>query len=69
MGRLGINIQYEVQNKPKGIAEAFLIGKRFIGNNSVSLILGDNILYGDGLIQLRMMQKILNKKKSCYIWI
>lgn len=67
--RLGINIQYEVQNKPKGIAEAFLIGKKFIGNDSVSLILGDNILYGDGLIQLlNDAKKIVNKKKKAVIF-
>lgn len=43
---LGINLKYEVQKNPNGIAEAFLIGKEFIGNDSVTLILGDNIFYG-----------------------
>ena len=43
---LGINLKYEVQKNPNGIAEAFLIGKEFIGNDSVILILGDNIFYG-----------------------
>ena len=43
---LGINLEYEVQKNPNGIAEAFLIGKEFIGNDSVVLILGDNIFYG-----------------------
>ena len=43
---LGINIEYKIQKKPNGIAEAFLIGKEFIENDSVVLILGDNIFYG-----------------------
>lgn len=43
---LGINLKYEVQKNPNGIAEAFLIGKEFIENDSVTLILGDNIFYG-----------------------
>lgn len=45
----GINLQYEVQEKPKGIAEAFIIGEKFIGKDSVCLILGDNIFYGSEL--------------------
>jgi glucose-1-phosphate thymidylyltransferase len=43
---LGLKIEYEVQKAPNGIAESFLIGEKFIGNDSVSLILGDNIFYG-----------------------
>lgn len=46
---LGINLEYKIQEKPNGIAEAFLIGKEFIGNDSVTLILGDNIFYGENL--------------------
>lgn len=42
----GISIEYGVQNRPSGIAEAFIIGESFIGNSDVSLILGDNIFYG-----------------------
>jgi len=48
---IGMNFTYEIQNEPKGIAEAFLIGKEFIGNNNVSLILGDNLFYGSGYLQ------------------
>ena len=44
--KLGINLQYEVQKRPNGIAEAFIIGKEFIKDESVTLILGDNIFYG-----------------------
>ncbi len=44
--QLGLNISYEVQPSPDGLAQAFLIGKQFIGNNTVCLILGDNIFFG-----------------------
>ena len=47
--RFGIQIEYKVQEKASGIAEAFLIGESFIGDNSVCLVLGDNIFYGQGL--------------------
>lgn len=46
---LGCNFQYEVQEKPNGLAEAFIIGEKFIGKDKVALILGDNIFYGSGL--------------------
>lgn len=46
---LGLRLQYAVQKKPGGIAQAFLIGKKFIGKDSVALALGDNIFYGYGL--------------------
>ncbi len=46
---LGLRIEYRVQPSPRGIAEAFLIGERFIGQDAVALILGDNIFYGHGL--------------------
>ena len=44
---LGLNIQYAVQEKPKGLAEAFIIGEEFIGADNVTMILGDNIFYGN----------------------
>lgn len=48
----GINLQYAVQPQPDGLAQAFLIGEKFIGNNSSTLILGDNIFYGHGFSNL-----------------
>ena len=46
--QLGLKLEYKVQEHPNGLAEAFIIGEEFIGNDNVALILGDNIFYGSG---------------------
>lgn len=59
--QFGISLQYKIQPRPEGLAQAFIIGKEFIGNDPVAMILGDNIYYGSG------MRKILidaTKKKD-----
>ncbi|ORI09837.1 glucose-1-phosphate thymidylyltransferase [Campylobacter concisus] len=63
---LGLDIQYAIQNHPNGLAEAFIIGEKFIGNDDVCLVLGDNLIYGEGLIKLleNSKQKVENDKKG-----
>ncbi len=50
--KFGCRFEYEVQDAPNGLAEAFIIGEKFIGDDKVALILGDNIFYGSGLSKL-----------------
>lgn len=50
--RFGVSFSYAIQKKPEGLAQALTIGKSFIGNDSVCLVLGDNIFYGQGLTKL-----------------
>lgn len=45
--RIGVSFQYKVQDKPRGLADAFILGEEFIGNDSVCLVLGDNVFYGN----------------------
>jgi glucose-1-phosphate thymidylyltransferase len=57
---LGIEISYEIQESPRGLADAFIIGERFINNESSALILGDNLFYGQGLgVQLQEFNRII----------
>ena len=53
---LGCKFSYKIQKKPNGLAEAFILGQKFIGNSKVALILGDNIFYGKGLGNLLRQQ-------------
>ncbi|BAL62357.1 glucose-1-phosphate thymidylyltransferase RfbA [Melissococcus plutonius] len=63
---LGIHIEYAVQEHPDGLAQAFIIGEHFIGKDSVCLILGDNIYYGDGLS--KMLQRAAEKKTGATVF-
>ena len=60
-GQLGMNLSYEVQHVQRGIADAFIVGKNFIGNDNICLILGDNIYHGNSLVpQLKASAKLTN---------
>jgi len=63
---LGVNFSYKTQQKPEGLAQAFVIGKEFIDDQDVCLILGDNIFYGNGLTELLLDAKnnTINKKEA-----
>ena len=56
--QLGINISYKIQPSPDGLAQAFIIGEKFIGSDSVALILGDNLFFGHGF------SNMINRSKS-----
>lgn len=63
---LGIHLSYAVQEKPEGLAQAFLIGKEFIGDDSCAMILGDNIFYGNGLAhKLAEAKRIAERGQAC----
>ncbi len=62
----GMKFSYAEQPKPDGLAQAFIIGKEFIGDDSVSLILGDNIFYGSGLVDL--LNKAVSQKKGATVF-
>lgn len=63
---LGISLSYEEEPSPKGIAQAFIIGEQFIGDDNVALILGDNILFGNGLSDC--LQKSIAKKTGATVF-
>lgn len=63
---LGIKIKYEIQEKPEGIAQALLIGKKFIQKSDVALILGDNLFHGDFLIY--QLQNSFKEKKGATVY-
>lgn len=63
---LGISISYTIQKNPNGLAEAFILGKEFIGNNPSALILGDNIFYGSGLTGL--LQQFGDTLNGCHLF-
>lgn len=63
---LGVSFSYCIQEKPRGLAEAFILGEEFIGNDSVCLVLGDNVFFGQNLTQLLM--KARNNKEGATIF-
>lgn len=66
---LGIHIQYATQAKPNGIAEAFIIAQDFVGDDDVCLILGDNLIYGEGLIKtLQNSVQIVKEKQEALVF-
>ncbi|MEK3708477.1 glucose-1-phosphate thymidylyltransferase RfbA [Bacillus sp. FSL K6-1005] len=63
---LGLSLTYEVQKKPRGLADAFLIGEKFIGDDNVALVLGDNIFYGQGFTNL--LDKAVSLKEGAIVF-
>lgn len=64
--RFGIKLSYEIQSSPDGLAQAFIIGEDFIGNDSVCLVLGDNIFWGHGFTS--MLEKSASRQKGATIF-
>lgn len=62
----GLNITYEVQPSPDGLAQAFIIGEKFIGDDNVCLVLGDNIFYGHGMDKL--LENAMQKEKGASVF-
>lgn len=63
---IGLNFSYAVQETPRGLADAFILGREFIGEDSVALILGDNIFYGHGLPE--MLAKAASRKSGATVF-
>lgn len=63
---IGINIQYKIQEKPEGLPQAFIIGEDFIGSDSVALILGDNIFFGQGMSEI--LKKVVSNIEGAIIF-
>ncbi|MFW6357056.1 MAG: glucose-1-phosphate thymidylyltransferase RfbA, partial [Spirochaetota bacterium] len=64
--RLGLKLSYAVQDAPRGLADAFRVGREFIGDDSVCLVLGDNIFYGHGLPE--MLREAASRKEGATVF-
>ena len=64
--KIGLQIEYAVQKEPRGLADAFIIGEKFIGNDNVCLILGDNVFYGQDLTTI--MQECMKRESGATIF-
>jgi glucose-1-phosphate thymidylyltransferase len=64
--QIGISISYKVQDTPRGLADAFILGEEFIGNDSVCLILGDNVFYGQNLT--KVLRRAMENKTGATIF-
>ncbi|MGG3915939.1 glucose-1-phosphate thymidylyltransferase RfbA [Rossellomorea vietnamensis] len=64
--QFGINLEYKVQQSPDGLAQAFLIGEEFIGDDSVAMVLGDNIYYGNGM--RKILQRAAQKEHGATVF-
>ncbi|WP_018663368.1 glucose-1-phosphate thymidylyltransferase RfbA [Heyndrickxia acidiproducens] len=64
--QFGISLQYKIQPSPDGLAQAFILGDEFIGNDSVAMILGDNIYYGNGM--RRALQRASQKQRGATVF-
>ncbi|MFO1184610.1 MAG: glucose-1-phosphate thymidylyltransferase RfbA [Bauldia sp.] len=65
-GRLGIRIRYTVQTEPRGLADAFILGRDFIAGDKVALVLGDNLFYGSGFTE--MLKKSVELKRGAIVF-
>ena len=65
-GQLGLHVEYAIQEVPRGLADAFIIGADFIGNDSVALVLGDNIFYGQSFS--KVLQTVAKREKGATIF-
>ena len=64
--KLGVNFQYKIQEQPRGLAEAFILGEEFIGDDSVCLVLGDNVFYGPDLTLT--LERAMEREKGATVF-
>ena len=64
--RIGMSFSYAAQPKPEGLAQAFIIGRKFVGNGRCALVLGDNMFYGTGLTP--MLQRAMARASGCTVF-